>query len=128
MIVDKVFLLFCKYIMIIRKITKLRYEEIREKNMFERVDKLKLNLNNYRPLTKDDLRRLRDEFLIEFTYNSNAIEGNALTLQETALVLNEGITRHIRMIRRDFYGKIFSMVNHHNDYKFIIDNYILSKL
>src|SRR5690606_24957216 len=36
--------------------------------------------------------RLRDEFLIDFTYNSNAIEGNTLTLQETALVLQEGIT------------------------------------
>jgi Fic family protein len=34
---------------------------------------------------------LRDEFLVEFTYNSNAIEGNTLTLQETALAL-EGVT------------------------------------
>lgn len=34
---------------------------------------------------------MREEFLIEYTYYSNAIEGNTLTLQETALVL-EGIT------------------------------------
>jgi Fic family protein len=38
------------------------------------------------------LSRLREEFLINFTYNSNAIEGNTLTLQETALIINEGIT------------------------------------
>ncbi|MDR0424270.1 MAG: Fic family protein [Clostridiales Family XIII bacterium] len=37
------------------------------------------------------MKRLRDEFLVEFTYNSNAIEGNTLTLQETALAL-EGVT------------------------------------
>ena len=37
------------------------------------------------------MQRLREEFLIEYTYNSNAIEGNTLTLQETALVL-EGVT------------------------------------
>lgn len=43
-------------------------------------------------MTDGELQRLRDEFLIAFTYNSNAIEGNTLTLQETALILNEGIT------------------------------------
>lgn len=49
-------------------------------------------LNTYRPLTEGELLRLREEFLIDFTYNSNAIEGNTLTLQETALILKEGIT------------------------------------
>ncbi|MDQ7096680.1 Fic family protein [Desulfosporosinus sp. PR] len=49
-------------------------------------------LNSYRPLTEGELLRLREEFLINFTYNSNAIEGNTLTLQETALILKEGIT------------------------------------
>ena len=48
-------------------------------------------LDQRRPLTAGELQRLQEEFLIEYTYNSNAIEGNTLTLQETALVL-EGIT------------------------------------
>ena len=39
-----------------------------------------------------ELLRLSEEFLINFTYNSNAIEGNTLTLQETALIIKEGIT------------------------------------
>lgn len=60
--------------------------------MYNRVEKLKLKLNEYRPLTNEEVNRLREEFLINFTYNSNAIEGNALTLQETALILKEGIT------------------------------------
>ncbi len=60
-------------------------------DLFAEVDVLKAELDKRRPLTQGELQRLRDEFLVEYTYNSNAIEGNTLTLQETALVL-EGIT------------------------------------
>lgn len=59
--------------------------------MFTQIDAIKAKLEERRPLTQAELKRLQDEFLIEFTYNSNAIEGNSLTLRETALVL-EGIT------------------------------------
>lgn len=59
--------------------------------LFAEVDALKAELDKRRPLTQGELQRLREEFLIEYTYNSNAIEGNTLTLQETALVLG-GIT------------------------------------
>ncbi len=60
--------------------------------MFGKIDSLLKKLNSYRPLTASEVQRLSEEFLINFTYNSNAIEGNTLTLQETALVLQEGIT------------------------------------
>lgn len=49
-------------------------------------------LNSYRPLPKSALLKIREQFEIEMTYNSNAIEGNSLTLKETYLVINEGIT------------------------------------
>ena len=58
--------------------------------LFARVESLKAELDR-RPLTQGELKRLQKEFLVEFTYNSNAIEGNTLTLRETALVL-EGVT------------------------------------
>ena len=58
---------------------------------FAEIDALKAELDKRRPLTKGELKRLQEEFLVEYTYHSNAIEGNTLTLQETALVL-EGIT------------------------------------
>ena len=48
-------------------------------------------LDALRPLTPGEVRRLQEEFMVEFTYNSNAIEGNTLTLKETAMVL-EGMT------------------------------------
>jgi len=59
--------------------------------LFSSVDILRNELARRRPLTDGELGRLQREFLVEFTYNSNAIEGNTLTLQETALVL-EGVT------------------------------------
>ena len=49
-------------------------------------------MKSLRQLNETELHRLRDEFIIENTYNSNAIEGNTLTLRETALILQEGIT------------------------------------
>ena len=60
-------------------------------NLFDTIDHKKKQLDNKRPLTTGEIERLREEFLIEFTYNSNAIEGNTLTLRETDLVLR-GLT------------------------------------
>ena len=48
-------------------------------------------LNKRRPLTEGELERLNEEFLTEYIYNSNAIEGNTLTLRETDMVLR-GLT------------------------------------
>lgn len=61
------------------------------REMFFRVDSRKRELDRRRPLTAGELARLRDDFTIRYTYNSNAIEGNTLTLSETRLVL-EGVT------------------------------------
>ena len=68
-----------------------RRKASRQATSFERIEQLKAELDTRRPLTQGELERLNEEFMIEFTYNSNAIEGNTLTLQETAMVL-EGIT------------------------------------
>jgi Fic family protein len=59
---------------------------------FTRIDELRNKLKTLRPLNEAELKRLRDEFIVENTYNSNAIEGNSLTLRETALILQEGVT------------------------------------
>lgn len=55
------------------------------------IDKKKKELDARSPLTKGEIARLKEEFIVEYTYNSNAIEGNTLTLKETDLVLR-GIT------------------------------------
>ncbi|OIO19383.1 MAG: cell filamentation protein Fic [Candidatus Magasanikbacteria bacterium CG_4_10_14_0_8_um_filter_32_14] len=57
-----------------------------------RLEEKLAKLNKLRPLPKSTVQKLREKFQIEMTYNSNAIEGNSLTLKETFLVINEGIT------------------------------------
>ena len=58
---------------------------------FDKVDNLKKELDSKRPLPKETLKSLRESINLEWTYNSNGIEGNTLTLRETQVVL-EGIT------------------------------------
>ena len=57
-----------------------------------RLEEKLAKLNKLRPLPKSAVKKLWEKFQIEMTYNSNAIEGNSLTLKETFLVINEGIT------------------------------------
>ena len=59
--------------------------------MFTEIDKKKLLLDNYRTLPKHAVKSIREQLLLEWTYNSNAMEGNTLSLMETKVVL-EGIT------------------------------------
>lgn len=55
------------------------------------IDQKKAELDSRRPLTEGEVARLNEEFTVEYTYNSNAIEGNTLTLRETDMVLR-GLT------------------------------------
>lgn len=57
-----------------------------------RLEEKLAKLNKLRPLPESAVQKLREKFQIEMTYNSNAIEGNSLTLKETFLVINEGLT------------------------------------
>lgn len=59
--------------------------------LLDEIEKKKKLLDTRRPFTQGELERLNEEFLVEYTYNTNAIEGNTLTLRETDMVLR-GIT------------------------------------
>jgi len=63
-----------------------------DKDIHERLTRKKKELDALRPLPRNVLEKLRKQFAIELAYNSNAIEGNTLTLKETQLVIEEGIT------------------------------------
>lgn len=84
-----------------------------------RVDALQAQLAALRPLNAGELARLREEFITENTYNSNAIEGSTLTLRETALILQEGVTiaekplkEHLEAIgHRDAFQHILSLAD-----------------
>lgn len=63
-----------------------------EPHILERIRKKKRELDGLRPFDPGSLKRLEESFNIELTYNSNAIEGNSLSLSETKLVVEEGLT------------------------------------
>jgi Fic family protein len=63
-----------------------------KEELLARIDEKMKRLNSMRPIPADALSRLHEEMKLMHTYHSNAIEGNTLTLQETKLVLEEGLT------------------------------------
>ncbi len=74
--------------------------------MFAYCDELKAKLDKCRPLPQHTLKSLHNHWVLEWTYNSNAIEGNTLTLKETKVVL-EGITIGGKAMREHF-----EVINH----------------
>jgi len=60
--------------------------------ILKRIEDKLIVLKKARPFPPYLVNKLREQFSIEMNYNSNAIEGNTLTLRETMLVLQQGIT------------------------------------
>ncbi len=73
---------------------------------FAEIDRLKSKLDNLRPLPEHTVRTLHEQQVLEWTYHSNAIEGNTLTLKETKVVL-EGIAIGGKSLREHF-----EVINH----------------
>ena len=92
---------------------------------FKRLQEKVISLNTHRPLSKAALYKIREALHIEWTYNSNSIEGNTLSLRETQMVLQEGITIKGKSLREHFEAK-----NHENAIHYLYDlvdkNYVLS--
>lgn len=62
-----------------------------KESLISLIERKKAELDTRRPLTEGEVERLYQDFMVEYTYNSNAIEGNTLTLRETDMVLR-GLT------------------------------------
>lgn len=94
---------------------------------FERLYQKKQDLQASRPLPNIALNKIRESLSIEWTYNSNSIEGNTLSLRETQMVLQEGITVKGISLREHFEA-----YNHDKaiDYLFSIinDDYVLRSI
>lgn len=61
-------------------------------NIFEEIDQLQAKINSHKPFTKEILNQLKEYYKIGLTYSSNALEGNSLTISETKVVIEEGLT------------------------------------
>jgi Fic family protein len=75
---------------------------------FPEIDRFKAMMDQHHPLDPAIVRNLREDLIVRWTYHSNAIEGNTLTLQETKVAL-EGITIGGKSIREHLEA-----VNHKN--------------
>ena len=80
------------------------------------IDELKARLASARPLPEAALHKIEEALAIEYTYESNRIEGNTLTLQETALVIEEGLTIGGKSLREHLEA-----INHNEAIAFIKD-------
>lgn len=60
--------------------------------LLDRIDQYAQAIAKRRPLTPDEVKELDAYFRIGLTYSSNALEGNSLTLSETKVLLEDGIT------------------------------------
>lgn len=83
--------------------------------MFETIDSLKNKLDAQRPLSPSIVKNLQEDLILRWTYHSNAIEGNTLTLLETKVVL-EGITVGGKALQEHFEA-----INHRNAIYYVED-------
>lgn len=69
------------------------------------IDSKKLKLDGARPLPEELVKNLGEWLKVELTYTSNAIEGNTLSRQETALVIGKGVTVEGKTIEEHLEAK-----------------------
>ncbi len=102
----------------------MEWKNIIEKNLpeirsllesnIERIIQKKQKLDAKRPLPIMALERIREDLFIEWSYNSTNIEGNTLNLNETRMVLQEGITVKGKTLREHL-----EVSNHHEAIEFV---------
>lgn len=88
----------------------------KDEAIIKQIDKLKKQLDAVRPLPIEQIKNLEEYFRIQYTYDSNRIEGNTLTLQETALIVNHGIT-----ISGKSVNEHLEAINHSEAVELILD-------
>lgn len=82
--------------------------------MLQRLDAKKAQVTNARPLPAIAIEKIKENLCLEWTYNSNAIEGNTITLQETKMIIEDGITVRGKSLREHF-----ETVNHQDAIDYI---------
>ncbi|HRQ42671.1 MAG TPA: Fic family protein [Chloroflexota bacterium] len=85
-----------------------------ETRLAQRIQTKKTQLDGLRPLPAAAVRRLNEQLTIEWIYNSNAIEGSTLSLRETQLILEQGITIGGKSLREHF-----EVINHQEAIKLV---------
>ena len=92
---------------------------------FSRLEEKVDVLRSARPLPSAAISKIKEALQIEWTYNSNSIEGNTLSLRETQMVLQEGVTIKGKSLREHFEAKNHETAIHHL-YTLVKDGYKLT--
>jgi Fic family protein len=90
--------------------------DVMNQDLLKSIEGKKRELEAFRPLPPELVRKLKEQFTVEWTYNSNAIEGNTLTLQETDLVINRGLTIGNKSLKEHFEA-----INHKEGIRYLYD-------
>ena len=84
--------------------------------MLKKIDDTKKLIQTYRPLAPEEVKQLDAYFRIDLTYTSNALEGNTLSIVETKVLLEDGLTVGGKPIR-----DCYEAVGHANAYDFMLN-------
>ena len=79
--------------------TQIMTEQKKYRDILLQIGEAFHKMKSIRPLSEGEVRYYYDEFSISSSHNSNAIEGNTFTYDETRLLLKEGITSNARSFR-----------------------------
>ena len=85
-------------------------------SLLKRIDQTKAYIDNHRPLAPEEIKQLDAYFRIGTTYSSNALEGNTLTLTETKVLLEDGLTVNGKPLR-----DCYEAVGHARAYDFMLE-------
>lgn len=98
--INKLKIEFEKEIIFNKKYQYLDKEQVRE------IEELKKSYNKkIKEFSKEEFEKFENSFFTELTYDSNAIEGNSLSLEETSLVVNENIVPEGKTLREIYEAK-----------------------
>ncbi|MDR1211387.1 MAG: Fic family protein [Spirochaetaceae bacterium] len=97
------------------KVTNMETDGI-DAGLLKSIEGKKHELDTLRPFPPEIVRKLDEQFTLEWTYNSNAIEGNTLSPRETDLVINRGLTIGNKTLQEHFEA-----VNHKQSIQFVYD-------
>ena len=90
-------------------------------SLYEKIDQYKAILDEKRPFEPPVLKQLQNYYRIGLTYSSNALEGNTLTISETKVLLEDGLTANGKPLKDTFealghakaYDFMFSLLRRH---------------
>lgn len=83
-------------------------------SILKAIEDKKKKLNLYKPFSKAFIKNMEEWYKIELTYSSNAIEGNTLTRQETAQIIEKGVT-----VKGKSITEHLEAVNHAHAFEYI---------